>query len=35
MDSMFFIGVNIAPLACFYGLMTAKEKIEAGRKEVV
>ena len=36
MDIVFFIGVNIALLSLLvYGLMTAKEKIKAGRKEVV
>lgn len=36
MDMMFFIGVNIALLGLLvYGLMTAKEKIKAGRKEIV
>ena len=36
MDMMFFIGVNIALLGLRgYGLMTAKEKIKAGRKESV
>ena len=36
MDMMFFIGVNIALLGLLvYGLMTAKEKVKAGRKEIV
>ena len=36
MDMMFFIGVNIALHGLLvYGLMTAKEKIKAGRKEIV
>jgi len=40
MDMMFFIGVNIALLGLLVyglmtGLMTAKEKIKAGRKEIV
>ena len=36
MDMMFFIGVNIALLGLLvYGLMAAKEKIKAGRKEIV
>ena len=36
MEMMFFIGVNIALLGLLiYGLITAKEKIKADRKEIV
>ena len=36
MEMMFFIGVNIVLLGLLvYGLMAAKEKIKAGRKEIV
>ena len=36
MDTMFFIGMNIALLGLLvYGLPTAREKIKAGRKEII
>ena len=36
MDTMFFIGMNIALLGLLvYGLLTAREKIKAGRKEII
>tara|TARA_E500000178_G_C16573407_1_gene552717 strand:+ start:489 stop:599 length:111 start_codon:yes stop_codon:yes gene_type:complete len=36
MDMMFFIGMNIALLGLLaYGLVSAKEKIQAGRKEII
>ena len=36
MDTMFFIGMNIALLGLLiFGLLSAKEKIKAGRKEIV
>ena len=36
MDMMFFIGMNIALLGLLgYGLLTAREKIKAGRKEII
>ena len=36
MDMMFFIGMNIALLGLLvYGLLTASQKIKAGRKEII
>ena len=36
MDTTFFIGMNIALFGLLvYGLLTAREKIKAGRKEII
>ncbi|AII42588.1 hypothetical protein KR100_04305 [Synechococcus sp. KORDI-100] len=36
MDTMFFVGMNVALLGLLvYGLVSAKEKIKAGRKEII
>ena len=36
MDTIFFIGMNIALLGLLaYGLISAKEQIKAGRKEII
>ena len=36
MDTIFFVGMNVALLGLLvYGLVSAKEKIKAGRKEII
>lgn len=36
MDTTFFIGMNIALLGLLiYGIVSAKEKIKAGRREII
>ena len=36
MDTMFFVGVNVGLLVLLiFGLVSAKAKIKAGRKEIV
>ena len=36
MDTMFFVGINAGLLALLvFGLVSAKDKIKAGRKEII
>tara|TARA_B100001057_G_C22619753_1_gene860008 strand:- start:472 stop:582 length:111 start_codon:yes stop_codon:yes gene_type:complete len=36
MDTMFFVGINVGLLVLLaFGLVSAKDKIKAGRKEII